>query len=176
MNVLKATDTSALNLSRSGFLPVKKWVEVANKRFITFWSGKVINKFLKNILHFTHSHEYHLHESVLQLIMHEEHNFVVFFTNTPCSKSVPYTLHMKDTVYVQPMCIHLNFLLLPFLWPFIFALWIVDQPFLRNDNNTNSREMMYQEQTAILGLISDTERLSLSLCLHKWQGKIKYHR
>jgi hypothetical protein len=94
--------------------------------------------------------------------MHQEHNFVVFFTTTPCSKFVPYTLHMKETVYVQSMCMHLNFLLLPFQWPFIFALWTVDQPFLGNDNNRNSREIIYQEQTAILGLVSDTERLSLS--------------
>jgi len=36
MNVLKATDTSMLNLSRSGFLPIKKWTEVPNKGFITF--------------------------------------------------------------------------------------------------------------------------------------------
>jgi len=76
--------------------------------------------------------------------MHEEHNFVVFFTTTACSKLVPYTLHMKETVYVQPMCMHLNFLLPPIQWPFIFALWIVDQPFLGNENNRNSREMIYQ--------------------------------
>jgi len=35
MNVLKATDTSMLNLSRSGLLLVKKWAEVPNKWFIT---------------------------------------------------------------------------------------------------------------------------------------------
>ena len=144
MNVLKATDTSMLNLSRSGFLPIKKWTEVPNKGFITFWSGKVSNKFLKNILHFMHSHEYHLHESVLQLIMHDEHNFVTFLTTTPCSKFVPYTLPMKETVYVQPMCMHLNFLLLTVQWPFIFPLWIGDQPFLGNENYRNSREMIYQ--------------------------------
>lgn len=36
MNVLKATDTSMLNLSQSGFLPVKKWAEVPNKGLIIF--------------------------------------------------------------------------------------------------------------------------------------------
>jgi hypothetical protein len=67
-----------------------------------------------------------------------------YFTTTPCSKFVPYTLYMKETVYVQPMCMHLNFLLLPVQWPSIFALWIVDQPLLGNENNINSREIIYQ--------------------------------
>jgi hypothetical protein len=64
MDVLKANDNSMLNLSQSGLFLVKKWAEVPNKGFTTFWSGKVSNKFLKNILYFMHSHEYNLHESV----------------------------------------------------------------------------------------------------------------
>jgi hypothetical protein len=51
---------------------------------------------------------------------------------------------MKETVYVQPMCMHLNFLLLLVQWPFTLALQIVDQPFLGNENNRNTKEMIYQ--------------------------------